>query len=57
MGVVRTKKLSRAVGTITANRAHIHIPFAAKEFTDQWDLHREEPLFVNHVPYAKASSL
>lgn len=49
MGVVKTKKLSCARETITANRAHIHIQFAAKQFTDQWDLHMEEPLFVNHV--------
>lgn len=48
-GVVKTKELSCASGAITANCAHIHIQFAAKQFTDQWDLHVEEPLFVNHV--------
>lgn len=49
MGVAKTKKLSCALGTITANCAHIHIQFAAKQFTDQLDLHMEEGLFVNHV--------
>lgn len=57
MGVVKTKKLSPALGAITASRAHIHTQFAARQFADQWDLHMEEPLFVNPVLQMKANSL
>lgn len=57
MGVVKTKTWCCASGTVTASWARIPIQFAAKQFPDQWDLHMAEPLFVNHVLHAKASSL
>lgn len=57
VGVVKTKKLSPALGAITASPAHIHTQFAARQFADQWDLHMEEPLFVNRVLQMKANSL
>jgi len=54
--IVKTQKLSCALGIVPASCALIHVQFAAKQFTGQWDLHVEEALFVNHVLGVTANS-